>query len=202
VVAITDVAADAYATEEIGPFDPDAGAWDPAATLVSVLSVVSGAAAQAFATPLDTFQKSRQEWSPSESAVVMQWAALFAPCLLNVVFFCGTKKKAIAEFADTVGPALLTLCGRFALAVGLVETLGERDSDDPEAALHQAIGIIGPFPVAAKVLLMPKNSVATTILVVIDGVCDMATGALILAAGDVSAQRRRLGAGLGTAATA
>jgi hypothetical protein len=200
VVAITDIAADGYATEEIGPFDPDAGTWDPAATLISVLSVVSGAAAQAFATPVDTFQKPREEWSPTESAVVMQWAALFAPWLLNVVFLCGTKKKAIAEFADTVGPALLTLCGMFALAVGLVETLEEPDSGDPEAALHHAIGIIAPFPVAAKVALMPKNAVATTILMVIDGLCDIATGALTLAAGDVSA-RRRLGAGAPTAAT-
>jgi hypothetical protein len=200
VVAITDIAADGYATEEIGPFDPDAGTWDPAATLISVLSVVSGAAAQAFATPVDTFQKPREEWSGTESAVVMQWAALFAPWLLNVVFLCGTKKKAIAEFADTVGPALLTLCGMFALAVGLVETLEEPDSGDPEAALHHAIGIIAPFPVAAKVALMPKNAVATTILMVIDGLCDIATGALTLAAGDVSA-RRRLGAGAPTAAT-
>jgi hypothetical protein len=202
VVAITDIAADGYATAEIAPFDPNAGVWDPAATLISVLNVVGGAAAQAFATPVDTFQKSSAEWSGTESAVVMQWAALFAPWLLNVVFLSGTKKKAIAEFADTVGPALLTLCGMFALAVGLVETLEGYDSDDPEARLHQAIGIIGPFPVAVKVLLMPKNSIATGVLIVIDGLCDIATGALTLAAGDVSAERRRRGLGPPTAATA
>jgi hypothetical protein len=201
VVAITDAAADDYATLNIAPFDPDAGTWDPAATMISVLSVVSGAAAQAFATPVDTFQKPRQEWSGAETAVVMQWAAAFAPWLLNVVFLCGTKKKAIAEFADTVGPVLLNLCGMFALAVGLVGTLSDRDPHDPENALHDSIGIIGPFPVAAKPLLLAKNQLVTDVLIAIDLVCDLGTGALTIAAGDVSAQRRRLGAGAPTAAT-
>jgi len=178
LVAITDVAADAYATDEIAP-------PDPAATMVSVLSVVAGAGALAFGAPYDVFRKGDMaDWSAGERAAVMQWAAGFAPWGLNTLFLAGSKNKAIAEFSDPGGPPLLTLCGMFMLTVGLYAMLSSGDDAD-YGPLEQALGIVAPLPVVAKSLLLAKDPVATGVLCVLDGICDLAAGALTIASGGV-----------------
>jgi hypothetical protein len=178
-IAITDVLADAYATAEISP-------PDPAATMLSVLSIVAGAAGLAFSAPYDIFHKDMDEWSGGEQGVVMQWGASFAPWALNVLFTAGSSNRAIAEFSDPGGPPLLTLVGMFMLAVGLTEVL-DHGGDPDFGPLDQALGIIAPVPVAGKAVLLAKNPTATGVLCVLDALCDLAAGALMIVSGSVRA---------------
>jgi len=154
----------------------------PSNDLVKYLSfsnIVASVFGQGIDAPYDLFE-GEESWTVAEALEVAAWGANFAPLLGNsVALFAGGK---IAEFWGNAGFLLTTFLGLGGVAVSLGAVVYVSE-DDPSASniLGAVSDLISYFPMFFKLLLTiaeETEGVSVGVLMAIDVVCDIATGAL------------------------
>jgi len=147
--------------------------------IVSFLNIVASFFGQGIDAPYDLFQ-GEETWTTAESLEVAAWGANFAPLLSNsVALFAGGK---IAEFWGNAGVLLTTFLGLGGVAVSLGALVYVSEDDASASNILGAVSdLVSYFPMFGKLLLTiaeDTEGVSVAVLMAIDVVCDIATGAL------------------------
>lgn len=167
---------------------------DDAALFMSLLTLLTSSAAFVWNTPFNTLEKGAAHFSATDKAYVATWSSAGLGLIFNVVSVFGSGKKEAAEEngggenngeePKPKGPIVSTVIGLGQLAAGiafLVEYIKDKSDRSSYNAAYPVSVIITPVPTIGKFLLRLPKDPALTILVILDLICDVASGACTLA---------------------
>jgi hypothetical protein len=179
---------------------------DPNVIFLSVAGIFLTLCCQAWGAPYSLFAEDSGEWSTADGWYVVLWAVGFLPWLADIAFCVVGAKHALARYND-LAPMLIFFFGMISLVVGIATMLEQIEDPNQEYnALYWVQEMVAPWPTLFKLMLpfIQGKPIPTAVLMAIDVVGDLATGALSVAESLVPGERsarRLIGAGQEALAT-
>lgn len=146
-------------------------------TFWSGSAVVMSIAAFSFSVPYQVLAKAPDSRTVADNCTVALWGMGIAPIALNVVSLVASQEKRLAKYWEVKGPIATALVGGAQLGLGIYSAVVYSKPNSGYNAAYSAGGIITPLPSIGKLLLLPMQTEPLLILVPLDLICDLGSGA-------------------------